>query len=77
MTHVDANRDGDQLTVLAKNDEETVALLATVDADATHAEILELIAEVDRELEIGSTLLQSDRAAEQPVREARADGGEV
>lgn len=76
MSSVDANRDEDQVTVLARNDEGTIGLLATVDADATHAEVLELIAEVDRELEIGATLLSTKGETEQPVREAVADGGE-
>lgn len=74
---VEAARDGERVTVLARDSSGTVGVLATVDAGASETDVLEALAEIDSELEIGLTVLGSERAgaSDEEVLRAVADGG--
>lgn len=75
-----ANRDDELVTVLVDAGE--VAVLATASADANDRDVLEALSELDRELEIGRTVLGSasitgatDEEVLNAVQELVADGG--
>jgi hypothetical protein len=79
MTDVSANRDDEQITLLV--DAGDVAVVATAREGADDQDVLAALAELDRELEIGLSVLNSERpqASDDDVQEAveqiEADGG--